>query len=484
MRLLKYVGGCFCIPSTMFEGSEEVCNAQEGRSQLPPTSSGVTGGLSSDAGWLAGGSSCYIHLCGDSSNRSNLVVVVQFSIEMRPLILVAASALAVAAAWAVINFRARRERVAHHLLPRYFLLTALYERLPELTSTYVNKAEWESFSLEILRCLVEIRDAAGGMSLNDQEEPQAVQTESGSPNGQELLHPASNWNVERSVLRVSDAVDSCLLPYLQSQEEVAMLLRDYLPKPKQSWKAFIDTKLEDSEKTFFGLNQYHANIDDELEALKACGSLVIQFISEIRNVSNVTEDATRGRDIGCTTTARGRVMGCMMTARGRVRGWTMTARGSVIGRTLTTSAVPPDGLRKQDLESCTEVKVFYATDRKITKDGEYVGKRSVSRGLHYGLMVVGIPNVHRPGFMEAPTRNSEEANPRKHVTPRKHVVILSIDTTLRGDTTGFIQKINQELDQACCTSSFTNFPISSLQQKCSPCSSSCHVFVLLQKWEQ
>jgi hypothetical protein len=319
---------------------------------------------------------------------------------MRPLILVAVSALGVAAAWAV-NFRARRKPVGHHLLPRFFLLIALYERLPELTSIYADEAEWESFSRKILRCLREIRDAAGAMSLNDQE-PQAVQTESGSRNGQELLHPASSWNVERSVHRVSDAVDSCLLPYLQSQEEVAMLLRDYLPKPKQSWEAFIDTKLEGSEKAFFGLNQHHANIDDELEALKGCGRLVIQFISEIQNVSKVIEGATRG--------------------------WNEEV---------------PDTRRKQHPEVYTEVKVFYATDRKITEDAEYVGERSVSRGLHYGLVVVGIPNVHTPGFVEAPTSNNEEAN------PLKHVVILSIDTSLRGDTTGFIRKINQELKQAC-----------------------------------
>jgi hypothetical protein len=81
--------------------------------------------------------------------------------------------------------------------------------------------------------------------------------------------------------------------------------------------------------------------------------------------------------------------------------------------------------------------------------------------------------VHKPGFVEAPTCDIEEAN------PLKHVVILSIDTTLRGDTTGFIRKISKELDQARCTSSFTNFAISSLQQKCSRCSSFCH----LEKWE-
>jgi hypothetical protein len=86
--------------------------------------------------------------------------------------------------------------------------------------------------------------------------------------------------------------------------------------------------------------------------------------------------------------------------------------------------------------------------------------------------------VHKAGYVEAPTRNSEEAS------PLKHVVILSIDTTLRGDTMGFIRKIDQELDEACCTSSFTNLAISSLQQKCSRCSSSCDVFVLLGKWEQ
>jgi hypothetical protein len=95
---------------------------------------------------LAGGSSCYIHL----------VVVVLSSIEMRLLILVAASALGVAAVWAV-NFRARRKRLGHHFLPRFFLLIALYERLPELTSIYLDEAEWESFSLEILKCLGEIR---------------------------------------------------------------------------------------------------------------------------------------------------------------------------------------------------------------------------------------------------------------------------------------------------------------------------------------
>ncbi len=191
---------------------------------------------------------------------------------------------------------------------------------------------------------------------------------------------------------MSEVVDRFLNPYSQSQSQLAKSLRDYLPKRHQSWKYFLDRmKFNDEEKVLFALN-CDPLPEDSVQLLKACESLIEDFNSkylakvvfEIRGME--TDDVFR---------------------------------------------VP---------KGHTEVDVFYATDRHVTEDGEYIGQHSAmsywrkGKELHFGITKVGIPDEGAP--IEEP--------------PLKHVEILSIDTTLQHQNRGFVKKINCELlDQAC-----------------------------------
>jgi len=262
---------------------------------------------------------------------------------------------AVAAAW--FHGECRGDGLARHLLPRFYLLQALCDKLPILTSTYQTSEQYRMS-----------REISGFFAL--------------------ILDAASAENE----MYVSEVVDRFLVPHLKSQSELAKSLRDYLPKRYQSWKDFLDRmEFNDEEKVFFALN-CDPSREDSLQLLKACESLIKDF-----NSKYLAEVVRRIRLFDPVAVFRA-----------------------------------PEGH--------TEVEVFYATDRHVTVDGEYIGRHSATsagregKELHYGITTVGIPDT------EAPIRTL------------KHVEILSIDTTLQHETQGFVKKINHELLAQACTS--------------------------------
>jgi hypothetical protein len=194
---------------------------------------------------------------------------------------------------------------------------------------------------------------------------------------------------------VSEEVDRFLVPCLNSQSELAKSLRDYLPKRYQSWKGFLDRmEFNDEEKVFFALN-CDPSPEDSLQLLKACERLIKDFNSKY------SAEVVR-----------------------KIRSFDPVA----------VFRVP---------EGHTEVDVFYATDRHVTVDGEYIGRHSATsagregKELHYGITTVGIPDEG------APIRIEE--------SPLKHVEILSIDTALQHKHLGFVEKINDKLLAQACT---------------------------------
>ncbi|CAK9879324.1 unnamed protein product [Sphagnum jensenii] len=141
---------------------------------------------------------------------------------------------AVACAWS--NENNNDLALRDHLLPRFYLLQALCDQLPILTSTSEDSAQ-KKMSREISICFALLLDAA--------ERPYDV----------------------------SEVVDRFLVPYLQLQPELAKSLRDYLPKSRQSWIDFLHNRLDGLKKDVSKPNVQH-------ELLNACKSLVGEFRSE------------------------------------------------------------------------------------------------------------------------------------------------------------------------------------------------------------
>jgi hypothetical protein len=260
---------------------------------------------------------------------------------------------AVAAAW--VDSKCKEDGLAGNLIPRFYLLQVLCDKLPMSTPAQHRIS----------------REISGIFAL--------------------ILDAASSYKV----MYVSEVIDKFLVPYLQSQSELAKSLREYLPKRHQSWKYFLDRmEFNDEEKVLFALN-CDPLPEDNLQLLKACESLIKDFNSKY--LAKVVK---------------------------KIRDFEM--------KIFTV----PDGH--------TEVDVFYATDRHVTEDGEYIGQHSAmsdwrkGKELHYGITTVGIPdNLGRS---------------RRQESPLKHVEILSIDTTLQHENRGFVKKINDELVAQACTS--------------------------------
>ncbi|KAH9556396.1 hypothetical protein CY35_07G024600 [Sphagnum magellanicum] len=249
---------------------------------------------------------------------------------------------AVAAAW--VDGRFNGDDFDLHLLPRFYLLQALCDKLVILASTYKTSALRSKFFREISGFFALILDAA----------------RSDGPDG------------------VSQMVDRFLVPCLQMQSEVAKLLRDYLPKRYQSWKAFIDIKLSVKEKKFFRFSENLPDHTVQLELSNACKFLLEEF----------------------------------------------KLKHGLHSRLHAYFPISSDLKFK-------EVDVFYATDRLVTVDGEYIGQHSTSKTwrednrLHYGRITVGVRDINIPSAVEPSVR------------------ILSMDTTLHDDQAGFVKMINQ-----------------------------------------
>jgi len=280
---------------------------------------------------------------------------------------------AVSAAW--VKGKCNADGFAHHLLPRFYLLQALFDKQAILASTYKTPALQDKMFREISGLLALIRDAAA-------QSPDSV----------------------------SQVVDRFVVPYLQLESELAKLLTDYLPKRHQSWKAFIDSKLSVEEKGFFGFSDDSPDDTVQLELSNACKFLLEEF--ELKH-----------------------------------------------GFHSRLHAYFPHII--SDLEF-TEVDVFYATDRLVTEDGEYIGQHSKSRTwrkgneLHYGRITVGVPYVKQTILLENPENTREDL---EHILSAVEpgVRILSMDTTLQDDQGGFMKMINQLADEACTYPLITKF---------------------------
>ncbi|CAK9275704.1 unnamed protein product [Sphagnum jensenii] len=261
---------------------------------------------------------------------------------------------AVAAAWSRGN--CMDDGLACHLLPRFYLLQALCDKLPILTSTYETSAQYR-MSREISGFFALILDAASAMQ----------------------------------VMYVSEVVDRFLVPYLQSQSQLAKSLRDYLPKRHQSWEYFLDRmQFNDEEKDLFGLNCVPSPMDS-LRLLEACKSLIEDFkckylakvVSKIRgtNTDNVL--------------------------------WVPEGRTEV------------DGLYVTEVRDTNTDNVFRVPERHTEVDSstQQIGMSQ--------KMEMGIPD--------------EGGRSRREESPLKHVEILSVDTTLQHHHLRFVEEINKKL---------------------------------------
>lgn len=274
----------------------------------------------------------------------------------------------------VIHARSKEAQArVYDLVPRLFLLQALYEMQSRFPFLYKGEAEWDAF-------YDKIRDVLERNILV-------------------ALGEDSPFDTRGLTKRVSMAVDRHLLGYLQKQTKLAGLLHEYLPASGQSWASFLSerARLEDDSTDSDDLSSVLAQSEEKRrEALQSMRGLVCSFLEDLGRVHSSIRDATRGKS-----------------------------------RIIDLNFRPPPS-------KYNKVKVFYATDRQVTEDGEYSGDRSERDGLHYGHMLVGIPQGQLKGEKKSP-QGREDAD------PLKHMVILSINTELRGDKGGFLQDLNREL---------------------------------------
>jgi len=204
----------------------------------------------------------------------------------------------------------------------------------------------------------------------------------------EIIRDASE--PDTSLDRVVRAIDDELVGHLRKEQGVLSILDSYLPRRGQKWNDLLEIRNED-EQSFYG--------DLGAKKVELVG-ILLNFIDELKS------DLQQSKSIEASR----------------------------------TGDVQPVETTRYSL-----VKVFFATDRELTADAEYLGKMSrmiVQKEvpLQYGWVEVGIPADHSLGILEAPQKRlSEEAD------PSKHVVIFSVDTELRGNLQGFLEVVNKDL---------------------------------------
>jgi len=202
--------------------------------------------------------------------------------------------------------------------------------------------------------------------------------------------------IQRVTKRVSTAIDGYLLRYLQSQPKLAELVQEYLPAPGQSWATFLRGKVQQYSDLESNSTLFQVPEEKRVEAVECVRVLVDSFLDDLEQIDSSLSDATRG-DTGSAS------------------------RGGI-----------------------SEIKVYYATDRVVTADGEYTENRSQRNGLHYGYMVVGIPGGDRKLGQKADPGKNEEAD------PLKHIVVFTVVTLLpeckdRDDKEGFVTNLEKAL---------------------------------------
>ncbi|CAM6110700.1 unnamed protein product [Calypogeia fissa] len=286
------------------------------------------------------------------------------------------------------------------LLPRFFLILALQENLGKLLAA-VEHEEMGDFCdtlEETLKCLRE-----------------------------QLVTLTGNSQSHDGFKNVSNEVDAELVPCLQKVPGGPSVLEGYLPKAGQTWDALLREKVED-ERRFLAADINDKELQEDLTM--SC----LYAIDRIFKMLQQQEDF-----LNATKTLRSHA------------------------GPLSNFEVPT-GIQEAVIRRYTVVKVFYATDRQVTEDGDYIGEISrrgfisgheESNGDHsiagagelpevsplqFGIAEVGIPDIHGVGGMEAPHAHEESS-------PLKHVVILSVDTKMRGNRKEFLSSVNADLQQ-------------------------------------
>jgi esterase/lipase superfamily enzyme len=88
-----------------------------------------------------------------------------------------------------------------------------------------------------------------------------------------------------------------------------------------------------------------------------------------------------------------------------------------------TGPRPPPQTGAEDEKNYAIVRVYYATDRRLTANDQPAEKYGADRGtMTYGTCDVSIPRDHRMGQLESPSIARLEFHP----DPEKHVVLLAV----------------------------------------------------------
>jgi hypothetical protein len=213
---------------------------------------------------------------------------------------------------------------------------------------------------------------------------------------QRLARGSDTSEFNNGLERVATVLDE-LVPFLRSDRAVSSILDSHLPRRGQTWDAFLEESKTQDERLFYDACSFQESIELQVKLIEALVDSVHELKSSLEE--SLGTDATRG-----------------------------------------------DG---EDTETPTPqfdvVKVFYATDRAITADAEYLGRISVREmselqcgiPLQYGWVEVAIP----VGVREVPSKETFEEG-----DPSKHIVVFSVNTNLRSDLGRFLQHVNHDLE--------------------------------------
>jgi hypothetical protein len=206
-------------------------------------------------------------------------------------------------------------------------------------------------------------------------------------------------------------IDNKLVKCLQKVAGGSSILEGYLPKTGQTWDALLNANAEGQS---YVLNAESNQNELQKDLARGCLFAVDSLLRDLELIGNPNKEIVRSQ--------------------------------------YQVSQVEP----VVEVIPFTVVKVFYATDRQITEDGEYIGKiseraehglstdssSSANGGklspLQFGVAEIGIPEKHEPGKQEAPCVYEESS-------PLNHVVIFSMDTKMRANEREFVRAVNSEL---------------------------------------
>ncbi|CAM6129462.1 unnamed protein product [Calypogeia fissa] len=272
------------------------------------------------------------------------------------------------------------------LLPRFFLILALQENLGKLLDAVDE--EMGDFCDTLEESLTNLKE--------------------------QLLTLTGNFQSHDGFKNVLNAVDAKLVPCLQKAPSGPSVLEGYLPKAGQTWDALLTEKVEDDRRF----------LDAEINDKELQEDLTISCLYAIDRSLEMLQQAEEN----ATETLR-------------------SHSGPLSNFEVNDFNEVPAEIQEAVSRRYTVVKVFYATDRRVTEDGDYIGEISrrefisgheESNGDHpiagagelpevspleFGIAEVGIPGIHGVGGMEAPHAR-EESSPLKHVQLQGELLIF------------------------------------------------------------